>query len=195
MPGATEVAKKGTLRVDLQALTVGVALLAMHGWLVRAVARNALLYHQQHPLGLWWCTVHAGIDSRVFEHLQANMRAAVAAGPGGAPLLDGNRKLAIINGMGDHSRAQGNSSAVKEAIGAVLLEGLGHFSQLQRGRRPLSCFGTELGKTPHCTRNIEMTSAWRAGSALIGSKAPFRLMSDHVRCGRLEAATTSVRDW
>lgn len=46
------------------------------------------------------------------------MRAAVAGGPGGAPMLDGNRKLAIINGMGDHSRAQGNSSAVKEAIGA-----------------------------------------------------------------------------
>jgi len=33
------------------------------------------------------------------------------------------------------------------------------------------------------------------GLALIGSKAPFRLMSDHVRCGRLEAATSSVRDW
>lgn len=112
VPGATEIAKKGTLRVDLQALTVGVALLAMHRWL-------------------------------------ASMRAAVASGPGGAPTLDGNRKLAIINGMGDHSRAQGNSSAVKEAI----------------------------------------------GSALIGSKAPFRLMSDHVRCGRLEAATSSVREW
>lgn len=42
----------------------------------------------------------------------------MASGPGGAPTLDGNRKLAIINGMGDHSRAQGNSSAVKEAIGA-----------------------------------------------------------------------------
>jgi hypothetical protein len=37
--------------------------------------------------------------------------------------------------------------------------------------------------------------AYAAGSALIGSKAPFRLMSDHVRCGRLEAATSSVRDW
>lgn len=35
VPGTTEVAKKGTLRVDLQALTVGVALLAMHRWLVR----------------------------------------------------------------------------------------------------------------------------------------------------------------
>lgn len=43
----------------------------------------------------------------------------VAGGLGGAPMLDGNRKLAIINGMGDHSRAQGNSSAVKEAIGAI----------------------------------------------------------------------------
>jgi hypothetical protein len=50
--------------------------------------------------------------------LQSGMRSAVASGPGGAPTLDGNRKLAVINGMGDHSRAQGNSSAVKEAIGA-----------------------------------------------------------------------------
>jgi hypothetical protein len=49
------------------------------------------------------------------------MRAVVAGGPGGAPTLDANRKLAVINGMGDHSRAQGNSSAVKEAIGACCL--------------------------------------------------------------------------
>ena len=43
---------------------------------------------------------------------------------------------------------------------------------------------------------VNIVSAARsAGSALIGSKAPFRLMSDHVRCGRLEAATSSVRDW
>ena len=53
--------------------------------------------------------------------LQSGMRSAVASGPGGAPTLDGNRKLAVINGMGDHSRAQGNSSAVKEAIGASRL--------------------------------------------------------------------------
>lgn len=38
VPGATEIAKKGTMRVDLQALTVGVALLAMHRWLVRLSA-------------------------------------------------------------------------------------------------------------------------------------------------------------
>ena len=54
-------------------------------------------------------------------NLQSGMRSAVASGPGGAPTLDGNRKLAVINGMGDHSRAQGNSSAVKEAIGACRL--------------------------------------------------------------------------
>ena len=53
--------------------------------------------------------------------LQSGMRSAVAGGPGGAPTLDGNRKLAVINGMGDHSRAQGNSSAVKEAIGMCML--------------------------------------------------------------------------
>ena len=53
--------------------------------------------------------------------VQSGMRSAVASGPGGAPTLDGNRKLAVINGMGDHSRAQGNSSAVKEAIGACRL--------------------------------------------------------------------------
>ena len=43
VPGTTEIAKKGTLRVDLQALTVGVALLAMHRWLVRLPARSACL--------------------------------------------------------------------------------------------------------------------------------------------------------
>ena len=43
VPGTTEIAKKGTLRVDLQALTVGVALLAMHRWLVRPPACSAFL--------------------------------------------------------------------------------------------------------------------------------------------------------
>ena len=43
--------------------------------------------------------------------------------------------------------------------------------------------------------DLFLPPACSAGSALIGSKAPFRLMSDHVRCGRLEAATSSVRDW
>ena len=47
--------------------------------------------------------------------------AALSINPGASP-LEANRKLAIINGMGDHSRAQGNSSAVKEAIGALALQ-------------------------------------------------------------------------
>jgi len=111
LAGAADLSKKGTLRVDLQALTVGVALLAMHQWL-------------------------------------ASLRAA-AASPEGSPALEANRKLAVINGMGDHSRAQGNSSAVKEAIGA----------------------------------------------SLIGAGAPFRLVADHLRCGRLEAATQPLTEW
>jgi hypothetical protein len=167
VPGTTEIAKKGTLRVDLQALTVGVALLAMHRWLVRPPACPASLQMQEYMLepvngadptvqpapqadqrrrphhepdwrkqstiglrnpSLKTPSVKLLLDSLsaqttgvVVCRLQSGMRSAVASGPGGAPTLDGNRKLAVINGMGDHSRAQGNSSAVKEAIGACRL--------------------------------------------------------------------------
>lgn len=79
LAGVVETAKKQTLKVDLQALTVGVAILSMDAWLV-------------------------GLR----EQLRLDMA---------APALDANRKLAVVNGMGDHSRAQGNSSAVKEAVG------------------------------------------------------------------------------
>ena len=165
VPGTTEIAKKGTLRVDLQALTVGVALLAMHRWLVRRQARPACLlsavlsprvvhdhvvcspHHTQNgtechtirqmaeesaaslrraslkppPVKSSLKCCQLMTDSGVVRCLQSGMRSAVASGPGGAPTLDSNRKLAVINGMGDHSRAQGNSSAVKEAIGACRL--------------------------------------------------------------------------
>ena len=63
--------------------------------------------------------------------------------------LDANRKLAVINGMGEFNRAQGNSSAVKEALSA----------------------------------------------SLVAAKAPFRLVQDHSRSGRLEAATPALRKW
>ena len=33
------------------------------------------------------------------------------------------------------------------------------------------------------------------GAALIGAKAPFRLVQDHSRSGRLEAATPALRKW
>ena len=64
---AAEACKKGTLKVDLQALTVGVAVVSMGAWLLHA--RTALLHD--------------------------------AAAP-----LDASRKLAIVNGLGEHSRAQ-----------------------------------------------------------------------------------------
>lgn len=82
MPPAARSAKKGMLKIDLQALTVGGAVLAMHHWL-------------------------------------ASLREQCAA-DGMALLLDSNRKLAVVNGMGDNTRSQGNSSAVKEAVGASL---------------------------------------------------------------------------
>ena len=63
--------------------------------------------------------------------------------------MEANRKLAIINGMGEFNRAQGNSSAVKEAV---------------------------------------------AGS-LIAAGAPFRLVQDHSRRGRLEAAAPQLHRW
>lgn len=67
LPAAVESCKKGTLKVDLQALTVGVAVVSMGAWL--ASARTALLQD--------------------------------AAAP-----LDASRKLAVVNGLGEHSRAQ-----------------------------------------------------------------------------------------
>ena len=33
------------------------------------------------------------------------------------------------------------------------------------------------------------------GSSLLGCKAPFRLMQDHSRSGRLEASTLALRKW
>eukprot|EP00891_Asterochloris_glomerata_P003267 jgi/Astpho2/3267/Aster-08033 len=107
---ALEVSKKGTLKLDLQALTVGVAVLSMHHWLVQ---------------------------------LRPQLASEPAAGP------EASRKLAVVNGMGENNRTQGNSSAVKEAVGA----------------------------------------------SLIGCKAPFRLVSDHSRSGRLEASMLSLRKW
>lgn len=64
---ALESCKKGVLKVDLQALTVGVAVLSMAAWL--SGARDALMHH-------------------------------------GQSALDASRKLAIVNGLGEHSRAQ-----------------------------------------------------------------------------------------
>ncbi|KAK9811789.1 hypothetical protein WJX72_010082 [[Myrmecia] bisecta] len=110
LPPAYEAAKKGTVKVDLQALTVGVALLSMNQWL----------------LGLREQAVHEADGT-----------------------LEVNRKVALVNGMGEHARSQGNSSAVKEAVGACL----------------------------------------------VGAKAPFRLVQDHSRSGRLEASTLALRKW
>ena len=93
LPAATEASKKGTLKVDLQALTVGVAVLSMDHWLM-------------------------------------GLRDTVSRDPAlGA--YDINRKLAVVNGMGEHSRAQGNSSAVKEAVGASLIGARGPFRLVQ----------------------------------------------------------------
>lgn len=67
LPTASETYKKGTLKVDLQALTVGVAVLAMTVWLFR---------------------------------LASSLRSEAASS------LDSARKLAVVNGLGEHSRAQ-----------------------------------------------------------------------------------------
>ena len=67
LPAAAESCKKGTLKLDLQSLTVGVAVVSMAAWLLRA--RSALLADAPSP-------------------------------------LDAARKLAVVNGLGEHSRAQ-----------------------------------------------------------------------------------------
>eukprot|EP00884_Botryococcus_braunii_P000450 jgi/Botrbrau1/10405/Bobra.0133s0014.1 len=110
LPAASETCKKGTLKLDLQALTVGVALLAMTAWLLKTRA----------------CLMHDA-----------------------SCLLDSARKLAIVNGLGEHSRAQGHSAVVKEAV----------------------------------------------FNSLVGCMAPFRLVPDHSRSGRLEAQAIHLRKW
>lgn len=67
LPAAAESCKKGTLKLDLQSLTVGVAVVSMGTWLLNM--RNSLLQD------------------------------------GGSP-MDTARKLAVVNGLGEHSRAQ-----------------------------------------------------------------------------------------
>ena len=67
LPAAAESCKKGTLKLDLQSLTVGVAVVSMSHWLLKA--RSALLHDN-------------------------------------ASSLDAARKLAVVNGLGEHSRAQ-----------------------------------------------------------------------------------------
>jgi hypothetical protein len=67
LPAAAESCKKGTLKLDLQSLTVGVAVVSMGTWLLRTCA--SLLQ-----------------DS--------------------GTSLDAARKLAVVNGLGEHSRAQ-----------------------------------------------------------------------------------------
>lgn len=70
LPAAAESCKKGTLKLDLQSLTVGVAVVSMGAWLL--CARAALL--QDTPTS-----------------------------------LDAARKLAVVNGLGEHSRAQAST--------------------------------------------------------------------------------------
>ncbi len=76
LPAAAESCKKGTLKLDLQSLTVGVAVVSMGAWLLSA--RAALL--QDTPTS-----------------------------------LDAARKLAVVNGLGEHSRAQVRGFALMSA--------------------------------------------------------------------------------
>ena len=75
-----ESAKKGVLKVDLQALTVGVAVLSMAAWL--SGARDSVLHDPE-------------------------------------PSLDTSRKLAIVNGLAEQTRAQVGSQRCLQ-----LLEGM-----------------------------------------------------------------------
>lgn len=129
--GVLEIAKKGTLKVDLQALTVGAALLTMHRWLSQLHDSLVLVESA------------ASVPSSALE--SSKLAAALEV----SVQLEANRKLAVINGMGEFNRAQGNASAVKEALAACLT----------------------------------------------AAKAPFRLVQDHSRSGRLEAATPALCTW
>ena len=83
---AVESVKKGVLKVDLQALTVGVAVLSMAAWL--SGARDSVLHDAE-------------------------------------PSLDASRKLAIVNGLAEQTRAQVRSASAL------------------RGQRCLACWRAE----------------------------------------------------
>ncbi len=127
-----------------------------------------------------------------------------------ASSLDAARKLAVVNGLGEHSRAQ------------VLLSGLLRLSTLTSlpsasgvatsASAPWQCYKAAglqqlkpaeagYGQAPLCSLRLAM---WRmqghsaavkeaVGASLLGCKAPFRLMQDHSRSGRLEASTLALR--
>ena len=48
---------------------------------------------------------------------------------------------------------------------------------------------------PCCLQGNSSAVKEAVGASLIGCKAPFRLVSDHSRSGRLEASMLSLRKW
>jgi len=167
--------------VDLQALTVGVAVVSMGAWL--AGARAALLQD--------------------------------AAAP-----LDASRKLAVVNGLGEHSRAQARPRIFSLMSGQLRLLPQGRTSsplhdrpiaprwRLQwtwpacgarprpgRHTRAAHCWAAVPSGAPRAAQGHSAAVKEAVGASLLGCKAPFRLVQDHSRSGRLEASTLALRKW
>lgn len=132
--------------MDLQALTVGVAMLSMATWLKQA--RQALLRDQ--------------------------------AGP-----LDSCRKLAIVNGLGEHSRAQVSGKTPRSQAAYLTPQRLMHSNARSDSYR----------ERVWLVQGHSAAVKEAVGAGLLGCKAPFRLVQDHSRSGRLEASTLALRKW
>ena len=98
LPPPAELVKKGTLKVDVQALTAGAAVLGAAAWLRSERAAAA-----------------------------AAARGALAGSGAGVPpppcSLDAARKVVLVNGGGEHARAQGHAATVRDAVAATLAGG------------------------------------------------------------------------
>ena len=99
LPAPTELAKKGTLKVDVQALTAGAAVLGAAAWLRSARAA-------------------AAVSAR------GALTGSASAGVPPPPCsLDAARKVVLVNGGGEHARAQGHAATVRDAVAATLAGG------------------------------------------------------------------------
>ena len=122
-----------------------------------------------------------------------------------ASTLDAARKLAVVNGLGEHSRAQvclpGLLCSWHYKVGSCTLQNVFTDVLVVRGQ-PHSNTAWVLDVQASWSRPAVVVVQGHSaavkeavGASLLGCKAPFRLMQDHSRSGRLEASTLALRKW
>lgn len=121
--------------MDLQALTVGVAVVSMGAWL--ASARSALLQDANATLD---ASRKLAVVNGLGEHSRAQVRGRTPKRKDLKPVtsaitfqgvpcdraaaLDASPKLAVVDGLSEHSRAKVRSSAQRIAMSAIICQGV-----------------------------------------------------------------------